>query len=115
MAFPFLSVLKETDVRKKHRGVHRERHESLFFTANFKENFSTVCMMDFFLKENDVLMVINQNVLYHRGKKRTKTKSTFPTATPFLSTLRLSAVFPPVSQGGNLHKLVSGSSLKWSI
>lgn len=33
---------------EKHRGVHRERHESLFFTANFKENFSTVCMRDFF-------------------------------------------------------------------
>lgn len=57
-------------------------------------------------------MVINQNVLYHRGKKRTKTKSTFPTATPFLSTLRLSAMFPPVNQGGNLHKLVSGSPLQ---
>lgn len=36
---------------KKHRGVHRERHESLFFTANFKENFSTVCMMDFLKKK----------------------------------------------------------------
>lgn len=89
---------------EKHRGVHRERHESLFFTANFKEKFFYSLHEGFFLRKY-VLMVINQNVLYHRGEQ------TFPTATPSLSIPRRSE-FPPVSQGGSLHKRVSGSSLK---
>lgn len=44
----FLSLVQRRTGCEKHRGVHRERQESLFFTANFKENFSTVCMRDFF-------------------------------------------------------------------
>lgn len=74
-----------------HRGVHKERHESLFFTASFKERkcfynlhegfFLTVCTHSYKLK---------CTVSYR--EKEQKPKASFPTATPSIP--RLSATCP---------------------
>lgn len=54
---------EESDLQKKHTGVRRERHDSLFFNAGFKENFFYNLHEGFFFFKLYVLMVINKNVL----------------------------------------------------
>lgn len=95
----------------RNMGVHQgeKRHESLFFTASFKERQFFLPFAWFFFYSY-VLMVINWNTpLTYREKERSPSPPC--PEPPLLSIPTLSAVFPPVSQSGHLHRLVNGSSL----
>lgn len=79
----FLLMLREEcDLKKKHTGVCTKKDMNLYFSlpASRKENFSTVCMRDFFLTVCTHGYKLKCTVSYR--EKEQKPKSSFPTATP---------------------------------
>jgi hypothetical protein len=102
---------EESDVKKKHGSVHKEKNMNLYFSLPAsRKNFFYNLHEGFFFKLCTHGYKPKCTVPYKRKGAKNQVYLSHRYTT-LLSILRLSS-FPPVSQGGNLHKLVNGSSLK---